>query len=160
MRAAIYEHLLFRVDKQVVFRKGRETRDQVANIRWIIDKAREFQRNVYFCFIEYTKAFDYVDHNKLQKIIQEMETLDHITCLLRNLYAGQEATVRTGHGKTDCFELEKGVYSKAAYCHPVYLTSMQSTSWEMLGWTKIMKRNINNFRYANDSTLMQEVKRN
>ena len=89
-----------------------------------------------------------------------MEILDHITCLLRNLYADQEATVRTGRGKTDCFKLGKEVYSKAVYCHPVYLTCMQSTSWEMLDGTKIVKRNINNFRYADDTTLMQKAKRN
>ena len=89
-----------------------------------------------------------------------MEILDHITCLLRNLHAGQEATVRTEHGKTDCFKLGKEVYTKAVYCHPVYLTCMQSTSWEMLGGTKIVKKNINNFRYADDTTLIQKAKRN
>ena len=87
-------------DVQDGFRKGRETRDQIANIHWIIDKAREFQENIYFCFIDYAKAFDYVDHNKLWKILQEMGIPGHLTCLLRNLYAGQEATVRTGHGTT------------------------------------------------------------
>ena len=88
-------------DVQAGFRRGRETRDQIANIRWIIEKAREFQKNIYFCFIEYTKTFDYADHNKLWKILKEMGIPDHLTCLLRNLYAGQEATVRTGHGTTD-----------------------------------------------------------
>ena len=88
-------------DVQAVFRKGRETTDQVANIRWIMKKAREFQKNIYFCFIDYTKAFDSVIHNKLWKILKEMGIPDHLTCLLRNLYAGQEATVRTGHGTTD-----------------------------------------------------------
>ena len=83
------------------FRKGRGTRDQIANIHWIIKKAREFQKNIYFCFIGYTKAFDYVDYNKLWKIVQEMGIPDHLTCLLRNLYAGQEATVRTRHGTID-----------------------------------------------------------
>ena len=90
-------------DVQVGFRKGRGTRDQIANIRWIIEKAREFQKNIYFCFIDYPKAFDCVDHNKLWKILKEMGIPDHLTCLLRNLYAGQEATVRTGHGTTDSF---------------------------------------------------------
>ena len=90
-------------DVQVGFRKGRGTRDQTANIHWIIGKAREFQKNIYFCFIDYAKAFDCVDHNKLWKILKEMEIPDQLTCLLRNLYAGQEATVRTGHGTTDCF---------------------------------------------------------
>ena len=88
-------------DVQAGFRKGRGTRDQIANINWIMEKVREFQKNIYFCFIEDTKAFDYVDHNKLWKILKEMEIPDHLTCLLRNLHAGQEATVRTGHGTTD-----------------------------------------------------------
>ena len=88
-------------DVQARFRKGRGTRDQIANIRWIIRKAREFQKNIYFCFIDYAKAFDCVDHNKPWKILKEMEIPDHLTCLLRNLCAGQEATVRTGHGTTD-----------------------------------------------------------
>ena len=88
-------------DTQVGFRKGRGTRDQVANIRWIIEKAREFQKNIYFCFINYAKSFDCVDHNKLWKILKEMGIPDHLTCLLRTLYAGQEVTVRTGHGTTD-----------------------------------------------------------
>ena len=90
-------------DVQAGFRKGRWTRDHIANIRWIIKKAREFQKNVYFCFIDYAKAFDCVDHHKQWKILQEMGIPDHLTCLLRNLYAGQEATVRTGHGITDYF---------------------------------------------------------
>ena len=90
-------------DVQVGFRKGRGTRDQIANIRWIIGKAREFQENMYFCFIDYAKAFDCVDHNKLWKILKQMGMPDHLSCLLRNLYAGQEATVRTGHGTTDWF---------------------------------------------------------
>ena len=92
------------------FRKGRGTRDQIANIRWIIKKGREFQKNIYFCFIDYTKAFDFVDHNKLWKILKEMGIPDHLNCLLRNLYAGQEATVRTGHGTTDWFQIGKGVH--------------------------------------------------
>ena len=96
-------------DVQAGFRKGRGTRDQIANIRWITEKAREFQRNIYFCFIDYAKAFDCVDHHKLWKILKEMELSDHVTCLLRNLYAGQEATVRTGHGITDWFQIGKGV---------------------------------------------------
>ena len=88
-------------DVQGGFRKGRGTRDQIANINWIIEKAREFQENIYFCFIDYDKAFDYVDHNKLWEILKEMGIPDHLTCLLRNLYAGQEATVITGHGTTN-----------------------------------------------------------
>ena len=86
-------------DVQAGFRKDRGTRDPIANIRWIMEKAREFQKNIYFCFIDYAKAFDSVDHNKLWKILKEMGISDHLTCFLRNLYAGQEATVRTGHGK-------------------------------------------------------------
>src|SRR5574342_140985 len=96
-------------DVQAGFRKGRGTRDQIANIRWIMEKAREFQKNIDFCFIDYAKAFDCVDHNTLWKILKEMGIPDHMTCLLRNLYAGQEATVRTGHGTTDWFHIGKGV---------------------------------------------------
>ena len=114
-------------DVQAGFRKGRGTRDQIANIHWIIEKAREFQKNIYFCFIDYAKAFDCVDHNKLRKILKEMGRPDYLTSLLRNLYADQEATVRTGHGTTDWFQIEKGV-RQAVYCHPAYSSSMQSTS--------------------------------
>ena len=96
-------------DIKARFRKGRGTRDQSAYICWIIKKAREFQKNIYFCFIDYAKAFDCVDHNKLWKILQEMGVPDHLTCLLRNLYAGQEATTRTRHGSTDRFQIRKGV---------------------------------------------------
>ena len=96
-------------DVQAGFRKGRGTRDQIANICWIIEKAREFRKNIYFCFIDYTKAFDCVDHNKLWKILQEMEIPDHLICLLRNLYSDQEATVRTGHGTTEWFQIRKEV---------------------------------------------------
>ena len=97
-------------DVQAGFRKGRGTSDQIANIRWIIEKAGEFQKNIYFCFMDYAKAFNCVDHNKLWKILKEMGIPDHLTCLLRNLYAGQEATVRTGHGTTDWFQIGKGVH--------------------------------------------------
>ena len=96
-------------DVQAGFRKGRGTRDQIANIRWITEKAREFQKNIYFCFIDYARAFDCVDHSKLWNIRQEMGIPDHLTCLLRNLYAGQEATVRTEHGTMDWFQIGKGV---------------------------------------------------
>ena len=98
------------LDVQAGFLKVRETRDQIANICWIIKKAREFQKNIHFCFIDYTKAFDCVHHNKLWKILKEMGIPDHLTCLLRNLYAGQEATVRTGHETTDWFQIGKGVH--------------------------------------------------
>ena len=113
-------------DVQAGFGKGRGTRDQIANICWIIKKARAFQKNIYFCIIDYAKAFDCVDHNKLWKILKEVGIPDHLTCLLRNLYAGQEATVRTGYGTTDLFQIGKGV------CHGCTLspclTYMQSTS--------------------------------
>ena len=114
-------------DVQAGFREGRGTRDQTANISRIIKKPREFQKNIYFCFIDFTKVFDCVDHNKLWEILQEMGIPDHLTYLLRNLYAGQEATVRTGEGSTDWFQIEKE-YVKAVYCYPAYLTYMQSTS--------------------------------
>ena len=114
-------------DVQAGFRKGRGTRDQIANISWIIEKAREFQKNIYFCYIDHAKALDCVDHNELWKILKETGIPDHLTCLLGNLYAGQEATVRTGHRTTDWFQIGKE-YIKAVYCHPAYLTYMQSTS--------------------------------
>ena len=103
-----------------------KTRDQIANIRWIMEKAREFQKNISFCLIDYAKAFDCVDHNKLWTILKEMGIPDHLTCLLRNLYAGQEATVRTEHGTTDWFQIGKGV-CQGCILYPAYLTSMQST---------------------------------
>ena len=119
---------------QAGFREGRGTRAQIVNICWIIEKAREFQKNIYFCFIDYAKAFDCVDHNKLWKILQEMGVPGQFTCLLRNLYAGQEATEMDMEQQTVC-KLGKE-YIKAVYCHPAYLTYMQSTSCEMLGWMK------------------------
>ena len=96
-------------DVQACFRKGRGTRDQIANIHWIIEKAREFQKNIYFCFIDYAKVFDCVDHNKLWENLEEMGISDHFTCILINVHADQEATVRTGHGTMDCFKIRKGV---------------------------------------------------
>ena len=119
-------------DVQAGFRKGRGTRDQIANIRWIVKKAREFQKNIYFCCIDYAKAFGCVDHNKLWKI-QEMGIPNHFTCLLRNLCAHQEATVKTDMEQWTGSKSGKE-YIKAVYCHPAYLTYMQSTSCEMLGW--------------------------
>ena len=110
------------LDFQAGFRKGRGTRDRIADIHWIIKQAREFQKNIYFCFIEYASAFDCVDHNKLWKILQGLGITAHLTCLLRNLYAGQEATVRNVHGITDWFQIGKGGYVKAVYCHRAYLT--------------------------------------
>ena len=114
-------------DTQAGFRKGRGTRDQIANICWIIKNAREFLKNIYFCLIDYAKAFDCVDHNKLWKILKETGIPDHLTCLLRNLYAGQEATVRTGHVTTDWFQIGKGVH-QGYILSPCLLTYMQSTS--------------------------------
>ena len=111
-------------DVQAGFRKDRGTRDQSANICWIMEKGKEFQKNIYFCFIDYAKAFDCVDHSQLWKILKETGILGHLTCLLRNLYAGQEATVRTGHGIADWFQIEKGV-CQGCILSPCY---MQSTS--------------------------------
>ena len=108
-------------------RKGRGTRDQIADIHWIMQKVREFDKGTYFCFTDYAKAFDCVDHNKLWKILKDMEVPDHLICLLRNLYVGQEVAVGTGHGAADLFKIRK------AYCHPAYLTYMQSTSSEVAG---------------------------
>ena len=118
---------------QTGFRKGRGIRDQIANVRWIIGKARECQKNIYFCFTDYAKAFDCVDPKKLWNILKEMGIPDHLICLLRNLYAGQEAAVRTRHRTTDWFQMGKGL-RQGVYCHPACLTSMQSTSCEMTGW--------------------------
>ena len=113
---------------QAGFRKGKGTRDQIANICWVIEKAKEFRRRLYFCFVDYAKAFDYMDHHKLWKILKEMGIREHLTCLLRNLYAGQEATVRTGHAPTEWFQVRKKVCQGCIYCHPAYLIYMQSTS--------------------------------
>ena len=146
-------------DVQAGFRKGRGTRDQIANICWIIDKAREFQKNVYFCFIDYAKAFDCVDHNKLWKILKEMGILS--ACLLRNLYAGQEATVRTGHGTTDCFQIGKGVRQGcilSPFLFNLYAEYIMRNAGleEAQAGIKIAGRNINKLRYADNTTLMAE----
>ena len=139
---------------------GRRTRDQIANICWIMEKAREFQKNIYFCFIDYAKAFDCVNHNKLWKILKEMRIPDLIF-LLKNLYAGQEATVRTGHGTTDWFQIGKGVHQGCILSpclfnfYAEYI--MRNTGLvEAQAGIKIARRNINRFRYANDTTLMAE----
>ena len=115
------------------FVKGRGTRDQIANIFWIIEKARELQESIYFCFIDYAKAFDCVDHHKVWKILQKLGIPDHPICLLRNLCTGQEATVRTRYGTTDWFQIGKGLCQG---CQPLYLTYMQSTSCKMPDWIK------------------------
>ena len=122
-------------DVQVGFRKGRGTREQIANICWIIKKAREFQKNIYFCFIDYAKAFDCVDHNKLWEILKEIGTPDHLICLLRNVYAGQEATVRTGHGTTDWFQIGKGVH-QVCILSPCLFNLYADTSYKMPGLMK------------------------
>ena len=122
-------------DVQAGFRKGRGTRDQIANIHWIIEKARDYQENIYFCFIDYVKAFDYADYNKLWKILKEMGIPDHLNYLLRNLYAGQERAARTGHGTIDWLQTGKGV-CQGCVLSPAYLIYMQSTSHKMLGWMK------------------------
>ena len=148
-------------DVQAGFRKGRGTRDQIANICWLIEKTREFQKNIYFCFIDYANAFDCVDHNKLWKILKEMGILDHLTCLLRNLYAGQEATVRTGHGTTDWFQIGKGV-CQGCILSPCLFNFYEEYIMRNAGLEeaqagiKIAGRNINNLRYADDTTLMTE----
>ena len=146
-------------DVQAGFRKGRGTRDQIANIHWIMKKAREFQKNIYFSFLDYAKAFDCVDHNKLRKILREMGIPDHLTCFLRNLYADQEAAVRTGHGKTDCFQIGKGVCQSCMLSpclfnlHPEYIMRNAGLEEAQAG-IKITRRNINNLTYADDTTLM------
>ena len=152
-------------DVQAGFRKGRGIWDQIANSRWIIKKAREFQKNIYPCFIDYAKAFDCVDHNKLWKILQEIGLPDHLTCLWRNLYAGQEATVRTGVEQRTVSKLGKE-YLKAVYCHPAYLTYMQNTSCKMPGWMKhkLESRLLEEISITSDMQmtppLWQKVKRN
>ena len=138
-------------DVQTGFRKGRGTRDQIANICWIIEKSREYQKNIYFCFIDYTKAFDRVVHNKLWEILQEMGLPDHLTCLLRNLYAGQEATVRTRHGTTDWFQTGKGVYQGCILSPCIFnlyaeYIMKNARLDEAQAGIKIAGRNINNLR--------------
>ena len=146
-------------DVQAGFRKERGIRDQVANSRWITDKARDFQKNIYFCFVDYAKAFDYVDHNKLWKICKELGIPDHLTCLLRNLYAGQEATVRTRHGTIDWFQIGKTVHQGCILSpclfnfYAEYIMRNFRLSEAQAG-IKIAERNINNLRYADDNTTL------
>ena len=148
-------------DVQAGFRKGRGTIDQIANICWIIKKGREFQKDIYFCFIGYAKAFDCMDHNKLWKILKEMGIPDHLTCLLRNLYASQEATVGTGHGTTDWFQTGKRerqgcILSPCLF--KLYAEYIMRTAEleEAQAGIKIARKNINNLRYSDDTTLMAE----
>ena len=150
-------------DVQAGFRKGRGTRDQIANIRWIVEKAKELQKSIYFCFIDYAKAFDCVDHNKLWKILKEMGIPDHLICLLRNLYASQEATVRTGHGTTDWFQIGQGV-RRGCILSPCLFNLYAEYIMRKPGLEEAQSRmknagrNINNLRYADDITLMAESK--
>ena len=148
-------------DVQAGFIKVKGTRDQIANICWIIKKARDYQKNIYFCFIDYAKAFDCVDHNKLWKILEEMGLPDHLTCLLRNLYAGQEAKVRTGHETTDWFQIGKGVCQGCILSpclfnlYAEYITRNAGLEEAQAG-IKIARRNINNRRCVDDTTLRAE----
>ena len=150
-------------DVQTGFRKGRGTRDQIANIHWVIEKAREFQKNIYFCFIDYAKTFHCVGRNKLWKILKEMGIPEHLTCLLRNLYAGQEATVRTGHGTTEWFQVGKGV-CQGCVLSPCSLNFYAEYIMRNAGLEeaqagiKIAGRNINNLGYTDNATLMAESK--
>jgi len=148
-------------DVQAGFRKGRGARDQISNICWIMEKGREFQKSIYFCFIDYAKAFDCVDHNKLWNILQEMGIPDHLNCLLRNLYAGQEATVRTEHGTTDWFQIGKGVrqgciLSPCLFNLYAEYIMRNAELEEAQAVIKIAGRDIDNLRYAGDTTLMAE----
>ena len=145
-------------DVQAGFRKGKGTRDQIANICWITKKAREFQKNIYFCFIDCAKAFACVDHHKLWKILQNMGIPEHLTCLLGNLYADQEARVRIGHGTTDWFQIGKGVCQRCLFnLYAEYI--MRNTGLdETQARIKIAGININNLRYADDTTLISESK--
>ena len=143
------------------FRKGRGTRDQIANIRWIIKNTREFQENIYFCFIDYAKAFDCVDNNKLWKILKEMGISDHLTCLLRNLYAGQDTTIRTAHGTTDWLQIGKGVHQGCILSpclfnlYEEYIIGNAGLE-EAQAEVKTAGRNVNSLRCADDTTLMAE----
>ena len=148
-------------DVQAGFRKDRGTRDQIANICWIIEKSREFHKNIYFCFIDYDKVFDYMDHNKLWKILKQMGISDHLTCLLRNLYAGQKATVRIGYRLIDLFQIGKGVrqgciLSPCLFNLYAEYTMKNAGLEEAQAGIKIAGRNINNLRYADGTTPMAE----
>jgi len=160
LQARLQQYLSWELaDVQAEFRKGRGTRDQIANIHCILEKAREFQKNIY-CFLDYAKAFDCVDHNKLWKTLKEMEIPDHLTCLLRNLYAGQEAAVRTLYGKTDWFETEEGVRQGCMLspCLFNFYAELIMKTYELQAGIDTARRNTNNLRYADDNILMAESK--
>ena len=145
---------------QVGFRKGRGTRDEIANIRWITEKTKEFQKNIYFCCIEYAKAFDCMDHNKLENFSRDRDS-NHLTCLLRNLYADQEATFRPGHETMDRFQVQKGVRQGCILSPCLFNLYAENIMWnagldEAQAGIKVARRNINNLRYADDTTLMAE----
>ena len=148
-------------DVQAGFSKGRGTRDQIANMHWIIEKERVFQQNIHFCFADYTKAFDRVDHNRLWKILQEMGIPDHLTCLPENLYADQEATVRTKCGTRDWFQIGKGVHQGCILSPCLFSLYAEYIMWnarldEAQAGIKTAGRNINSLRYADDTTIMAE----
>ena len=166
LQAGLQQYMSWELpDVQTGFKKGRGTRDQIANVCWIIENAKEFQKNIYFCLTDYAKAFEYVDHNKLWKILREMRMPDHFTCFLRNLYECQEAIVRTGHGTMYWFKIGKEV------CQGCILSSclfnlraeciMENAGLDKAQpGIKVAGRIINNLRYTGDTTLMTEVKRN
>ena len=163
LQAKLQQYMNFElVDVQAGFRKVRGTRDQITNFCWIIEKAREFQKNIYFWFIDYAKAFEYVDHKKLWKILKEMGIPDHLTCLLRNLHADQEATVRTRH-EIDWFQIWKGVCQGCILLPCLFnlfaeYIMQNSRLYEIQAKVKMAGINSNNLRYANDPTLMAENK--
>ena len=160
LQARLQQHVNWELpDVQAGFREGGGIRDRIANICWIIEKAREFPKN--FCFIDYAKVFDSVDYNKLWKILKEMGIPDHLTCLLKNLYAGQEATVRTQHGTTDWFQIGKGVRQACILSPCLFNLHAEYIMWnagldEFQAGIKIADRHISNLRYADDPTLMAE----
>ena len=161
IQSRLHQYIRELPDDQVGFRKGRGTRDQIAKIRWIIEKEKQFQKNIDFYFIDYPKAFDRVDHNKLWNILQEMRIPGHLTFILRNLYVGQEATVRSGHGSTHCFQTGKGVEQSCilSLClfnlYAEYIMQDGRLDEAQAG-IKILRKNINNLRYAAHTTLMTE----
>ena len=162
LQARLQQYVNYEIpDVQAGFWKGRRMRDLITSIHWIMEKAREFLKSIYVCFIDYAKAFECVDHHKLWKILKEMEIPDHLICLLRNLYAGQEATVRIGHGTTNCFQIGKGVH-QGCILAPCLFNSLaeyimrNATMDEAQAGIKITRRNINNLRHADDTTLVAE----